>query len=80
MRACAAACASGVVGAIGFAAAKATDPGAGATDSFEAQQPILVRKKRAAYVTETRCVGVEEQMAGPVSAQTARESGNGSQI
>ena len=27
-------------GAIGFAAAKATDPGAGATCSLEAQQPI----------------------------------------
>ena len=42
VRASAAACASGVMGAIGFAAAKATDPGAGATESFEAQQPILV--------------------------------------
>jgi len=29
------------MGANGFALAKATDPGAGAIDSFEAQQPIL---------------------------------------
>ena len=42
VHACAVASAVGVMGANGFAAAKATDPGAGATESFEAQQPILV--------------------------------------
>ena len=44
MRACAIASAVGVMGAKGFAAAKAMDPGAGAADSLEAQQPILVGK------------------------------------
>ena len=61
MRACAIASAVGVMGAKGFAAAKAMDPGAGAADSLEAQQPILVGKAlpgapRATCVQVLACV------------------------
>ena len=46
------------MGAIGFAAAKATDPGAGATESFEAQQPILLgRGARCVRNRQRRSVG-----------------------
>ena len=64
MRACAVASSVGVMGAKGFAAAKATDPGAGAADSLEAQQPILVwgklfRARRPIVLVLTlRCASV----------------------
>ena len=55
MRACAIASAVGVMGAKGFAAAKAMDPGAGAADSLEAQQHILVAKALPGAPTNRSC-------------------------
>ena len=67
--------ASGVMGAIGFAAAKATDPGAGAADSLEAQQPILVAKALLGAPTNRSCP--HAALCERTISITAREGNSG---